>query len=376
MIIDPLNILTKRIRIRSLILLALMTVYVVVALAIFFQGVIPSLADDTTNEKFAVDSTIYIFLADSVREGRYDPYVIASLSSFPNTTWTPVFIWLVLNNAFLVMLTNYAIFATSILLLKKTFSISLVTFLPLLLLNPTTTTSLLCVNKEILDLLNLSLFLYSRVRRKNWLLLVALIFALLNRYEFCVVMLLFLVSGSRLNTWRKKRIATLLLLIVALNFIMPLLAGKMLAHRFEEAESSNTIAVLDGLQMHYLYVLAVVPKIAENLFGQLVNPQVWETPSSWLYINLFNNISYAIVIMIAAKKRLLTLRNDLVYFAAFGAVLVAQSLAVQPRYFQFVYVLLCLQIALIEPQEPARSISLHKRSGRGHRASLPEGAFG
>jgi hypothetical protein len=233
----------------------------------------------------------------------------------------------------------------SVLLIKRTFSISTGAFVFLLLLNPTTATSLLCVNKEILDLLIMSVFLYSRVKRNNAMLLVALGLSLLNRYEICVVMLLFLIAQSRLNPLRQKRFATLSLLVVAINFLMPFYASDMLSRKFEEAQSANTIAFLDTMQMHYMYALAVVPKIAENLFGQLLNPQVWKSPSSWLYINLFNNLAYVIVILIAAKKRSLTLRKDLIYLGAFGAVFVAQSLAVQPRYFYFIYVLLCLQVA-------------------------------
>lgn len=375
MTLDLAKILTRPVRIKSLALAALLTVYVAVTLVVFFLTVIPSLEDNSTNETFAVDTLVYTDLADSVREGRYTPYVVGSLAHFPNTTWMPVLIWLLLNSAFLVLLLNCAVLAFSIYLLWKTFSINLAKFIPLLLLNPTTTTSLLCLNKEIFDLLYLSLFLYSRVKRNNWILLTALVFALINRYEFCVVMLFFVIAGSRLNPLRERRFATLVLLIVALNFAIPFWGGEMLAQRFEEAESANTIAALDQMQMHYLYVIAVFPKIAENLFGQLVNPKVWTAPSTWLFVNLFNNLSYAIVLLIAARKHLLTLRNDLVYFAAFGAVLAAQSLAVQPRYFQFVYVLLCLQVAQIKAQEPAKSISIYKRS-RGNRVSLLEGSFG
>jgi hypothetical protein len=264
-------------------------------------------------------------------------------------------------------------------LLKNTFSINLALFIPLLLLNPTTTTSILCLNKEVVDLFCLSLFLYSRVKDKKWMLLITLVLALINRYEFCVVMLLFVVAGSRWNPLRGKRIATLLLLVVALNFAIPFWGSEMLAQRFEEAASANTIAFLDRLQMHYLYILAVIPKIAENLFGQIVNPQVWKAPTTWLIVNLFNNISYLIVITVAAIKRRLTLRNDLIYFAVFGALLVAQSLSVQPRYFQFIYILLCLQIAQLKPESWAGRSSIAKRRARNRYAPCAIGketAFG
>jgi hypothetical protein len=348
MISNPANTFTTRFQTRSVLTLLAVIAWVAATFVIFFQVVIPSFENGTTSETFSVDSTVYVYFADTLREGRYDPWVIESLAHFPNTTWTPVLMSLVFESYFKVMLANYVIFAISIFLLKKTFPISLATLLPLLLLNPTTTTSILCVNKEIFDLLNLSIFLYSRVRKNNWLLLAALGFALINRFEFCAVMVLFIISESRLNPFRGRRLATLLFLVIALNFVMPFFEGEMLAQRFEEAASGHAIAVLDTLQMHYLYVLAVLPKIAENMFGQLLNPQVWIASSSWLFINLFNNLAYVVVIAIAANKRVLTLKNDLVYFAAFGAVLAAQSLAVQPRYFQFVYVLLCLEIAQLK----------------------------
>src|ERR1017187_4851524 len=92
-------------------------------------------------------------------------------------------------------------------------------------------------------------------------------FAFLNRWEMCVEIIVFVIAESRLNPWREKRLSTLLLLIVTLNFVMPSLGSKMLDVRFIEAQAAHTIAFLDIMQMHYLFVLAVVPKIAENLFG-------------------------------------------------------------------------------------------------------------
>jgi accessory gene regulator protein AgrB len=354
-------------RFKTWILLLFLIIYIQVTFVIFFQAVVPSFdaGEDTTNVTFAVDSTVYMYLADAVRDGRYDPYVIGSLFHFPNTTWAPVFTWWLLDNNLLVMLLNYALFVASVLLLKKTFPISLTVFLPLLLLNPTSTTSILCLNKEVFDFFILAVFLRSRVTRNKWLLVAALIFALINRFEFCAVMALFVLSGSRFNPWRKNRAMTLFIVIMAINFIVPLLAGDVLSSRFEEAESANTIAVLDRLQMHYLYALVVVPKIAENIFGQLLNPQVYRDMSSYYLINFFNNFSYVIVLAIAAKKKLLNLQNDLVYLACFGAVIVAQSLAVQPRYFQFAYILLCLQIAQLKAHRPVRIVSLYERRTRG-----------
>jgi hypothetical protein len=354
MSIDLTRLLLLRFRFRSALLFLLLVVYFIFTFVVFFKAVVPSLDRYTTSEDFAVDSTVYMYMADSLRSGHPEPWVIGSLAFFPNTTWTPVFISWICNSAFVVMLVNYTIFVFSTILLTRIFPISWVTLVCLLLLNPTTTTSILCVNKEILDLLAFSIFLFARKNRNTTLLLIALAIAVLNRYEICIVMLVFLVLNSRSNPLRKKRWLTVLLLVLSLNFIMPTWGAHTLAKRFEEAESAGVIRVLDQLQMHYLYVVAVFPKILDNLFGQIPNPQVWQAPSSWLYLNFFNNVAYAILIVTNVAKRRLSLRNDLIYFCVIGSVLIAQSLVVQPRYFYFVYILLCLQAAQPKAYIPSR----------------------
>jgi hypothetical protein len=353
----PANVLATRFRTRSFLVLMVLVIWVAATLVIFFKVVIPSFERGNTSETFAVDSTVYTYFADSLREGRYDPWVISSLAIFPNTLWAPVLIALILNSALLIMLLNYTLFVVSVLLYKRSYSISPSVFVLLLLLNPTTTTSILCVNKEILDFFSLSLFLYSRKEHRYILLLCALGIAFLNRYEISVVMLVYAIAESRLNPWREKRIVTLLSLIGLLNFVMPLWGARTLSHRFEEAQSAGLVKVLDLMQMHYLYALAVFPKIAEDMYGFLTNLSVWADPSSWLFIMFFNNLATAVLTVIIVKKRQLTLRNDFIYFAALGAVVVAQAQIVQPRYFYFVYVLLCLQVASQNSSVPSLSFS-------------------
>lgn len=351
--LDPARMFTKRMSFASAMLMPCLAFYAGLLLLIFFLSVIPSLHRGTTSDDFAVDSTVYIYIADSLRSGTPEPWVVGSVSFFPNTVWTPVFISYVLHNALSVMLLNLAIFVVSMALLRRTHAVSLAAFVGLILLNPTTTTSILCVNKEILDLLVISLFLYSRKNRRYALLIAALALAVLNRYELCVVLLVFLAAESRLNPFRERRITTLVLLVCTLNFVMPIWGAKQLSHRFEEAQFAGFIKLLDTLQMHYLYVLAVVPKIAEDLFGQLVNPLVWTASSSWLFINFFNNLAYAVLILIVLARRQLNLQNDLIYLGALGSVLIAQALVVQPRYFYFAYILLCLQAAQVRESDTA-----------------------
>lgn len=319
--------------------------YVATTFILFFQLVVPSFNNNSTSEAFAVDSTVYTYFADSIREHRPDPWVLESLASFPNTLWVPTFISLVLNSALVIMLFNYGVFVVSLWIYRRSCSISLTAFIPLLLLNPTTTTSILCVNKEIVDFFELALFLCWNKTRRKGILVAALLVALLNRYEVCVWMLVVVLVESRLNPLRHRRLATLVWLTLAINFLMPVWGAHNLARRFEEAQYAGVVRVLDQMQMHYLYAVAVIPKIADNVFGFLFYPGVWTASSSWLFINFFNNLATAVVTLILLRRHSLTLRNKFIYFAAIGAVTAAQALAVQPRYFYFVYVLLCVQAA-------------------------------
>lgn len=361
--IDPFVILTTRISFRSLGLLALLAAYVAFSLFLFFQWVNPSL-DGRTDQSIAADSMTYIYFADSIREGEDNPYVLASLYTFPNTLWAPVLLALALKSNFAIVIIDYVMFFASFLLLKKSFSFSAGAFVGLLLLNPTTTISLLSVNKEIIDMLAISLFLYSLRTHRSVFLFVSLMLALVNRYEVCAVMLVFLLAESRLNPLRQRRFMTVAALVIALDVLLPLFASNALSVRFEEASRGGVVTWLDTLEMHYLYIIAVVPKIAENLFGQLFNPSAWRTYSvsdlANSYILWFNNLAYAIVFIVLAGKRLLTMRSNIVYLSILGASLMAVSLVIQPRYFYFIYVLLCLQAARPTARKPAQGYILNR----------------
>jgi hypothetical protein len=323
--------------------------YIPLSLFAFYQWVDPSM-QGRTDQHIAADSQAYLLFADSIRERRNDPVVLAALSSFPNTLWMPVLIALALKSTLIIVVANYVAFFVSIALLKKSFSFSTGTFVGFLLLNATTTISLLSVNKEMIDLLAISLFLFGYRNHRRVLIFFALLLALLNRFEVFVVMATFMLVQTRLNPWRRRRKLTLMLLVIGLSVMLPIALRANLAARFEEASSGGLIAVLDSLEIHFLFGVAVVPKIAENFFGMLINPATWTALSDFSdiansYILLFNNLATLVVFFVLLKKHALSLRSDLVYLAMIGSVLMSVSLVIQPRYFYFVYILLCLKAA-------------------------------
>jgi hypothetical protein len=323
--------------------------YCLFCVLFFVKWVDPSL-QGISQQHIAADSTTYMYIADVLHGKYFDPLALASLASFPNTLWMPVAIAFVLKSTLAIAALDILAFATSIWLFTKTSSkIDPIWLVALLLVNPTTGISLLSVNKEIIDLFALALFFYSRSKARTMLLLLALILALLNRYEVCFSMILFLLVQSRLNPWKAHRLATLVALALAMTIALPHVSANTLETHFAEAQSAGLVRALDTLEMHYLYVVAVLPKIAENLFGQLLNISQWSEYSfdnlANSYILFLNNLACFFVVVFLAFRRSLSIRNEWIYFAALASIVMASSLVNQPRYFYIVYVLLCLQAA-------------------------------
>jgi len=379
MTIDPLKILTKRIRVRSLILLALMIGFICFSVFLFFQWVDPSL-DGRTDRHIAADSVTYISAADALREGREDIYLTVALSTFPNTLLCPILLALLFKSTFAMVLADYAMFFLALILLKKSFSFSTGIFVGLLLLNATTTISLLSVNKEIVDVVAVSIFFFARQRRRYGVLLLALMLAVFNRFDVCIVMLLFLVADSKLNPWRNRRVITMAALIAVLSVALPLFASGILNARFREEVGSHTLAWFNALEMHYLFAVAVIPKIGMTLFSALITDP-FKIATYYDYSDLANssilysnNFATAVVIVFLAWKRRLTVSSDLVYFALLGLITVAVSMETTQRYIYFVYVILCLQAAKKGTMEKEGSVSFNnKQDDRGNGVSLPFG---
>jgi hypothetical protein len=353
MTVDPAKIFSKRIRVKSLILFALLLVYIGLSFVAFFKFVGPSLSGHR-DQKFAADSTTYIGAADALREGREDIFLTVALSSFPNTVLSPILLSWLFKSTFGMVLANYAMFFLAIVLLKRSFSFSTGIFLGLMLLNATTTISLLAVNKEILDLLAVSIFFFGYVKHRNSVIAIAMLLALFNRWEICLVMLTFLLAQSKLNPWRHKRALTLVILVVLLTVLIPLFGSEILGARINEVAEAHTVAWFDSLEMHYMFGLIVIPKILFTLFATLIaHPFSADTYFNYTdvansTILYSNNLATVIVFAVLAWRHRFTLRSNLVYFAMVGFIIMAISPATVQRYVYFAYVLLCLQAARIE----------------------------
>lgn len=336
----------------SILLWCAIPMYLVFSLLIFFTWVNPSLTG-VTQSHIAADSGTYMYFAESLREGRNDPFVLGSLASFPNTLWGPVLLGLVLNSTFAILLANYALLIFAVFLMQKAANLDLWLFLLLLLANVTTSISLISLNKEIIDLLVTALFVYYLGRGKRIALAAGLILGMINRYETAVVMLLYLFLLSRWNPFRTHRKTTLIMTAILLSVFLSGFLSHAMTVRLDEAlataSSGGLLLLLDNLQMHYLFFLALVPKVLDNLFSELINVSHWSLYSFEDAANTFflfgNNLANVFVLSTLLLRNRLKLRNNLIFYACLSAMLMSTALVIQPRYFYGAYVMLCVECA-------------------------------
>lgn len=347
----------------------LLLAYFSVATILFFAWVNPSLVGNN-DKHITADSPRYIYFAEALRNGEIDPYVASALYSFPNTNWGPTLLALLVPDTYSTMLLNLALFCLSLWLFSRSVDINPMLFLFFLILNPTTTISLLAVNKELLDVLSLSLFVYYLRHHTRILLVLAILLSLISRFETCATLTIFLFLRSRWNPWRARRWASLLAYCILLDFgIAVILSLPSQASRLTEASnaagdsvaSSGILLMLNTLEMHFLFIVVLVPKLLDNLFAEVFNVSHWfafsmDDPAN-TFILFGNNLANLVLITWLIVRRRMQLNSSIVYYAALIAITMSVSVVIQPRYFYGMYALLCLEAARRSPHaEPHLSL--------------------
>jgi hypothetical protein len=340
-----------RLKLGTILLYCVIPLYIVLSLSLFFLWVNPSLTGEN-QQHIAADSTRYMYFAESLSEGQNDPFVLAAMASFPNTLWAPVFIGMLLHgNTVAIVILNYALLLLSVWVLRKAVNMNTGLFLLLLFANATTSISLLSLNKEIVDIFVTALFVYYLGRGRRIVLFAALLIAVINRYETAIVIVMYLVLQSRWNPFRNWRKFSLVAVCVGLSIFLSGVIASAMSARFQEAldtaNNSGILVLLDTLQMHYLFFLAVIPKILDNLFSELVYVSHWQAyslddPANSFFLFGNNLASLGVIVFLILRGRF-TLRHNLVYYAVLSAIFMSTALIIQPRYFYGAYCVLCVE---------------------------------
>lgn len=264
-------------------------------------------------------------------------------------------------NNYFVFTINLLFFTISYICINKYYYIRRYRFLFFLCINPMLLASLLLVNKEIIGLFSMALFACYLVNKSKRYLWMALLFGLLTRWQQSFVFLVFIMLNSKLNPLKHYRKLTLLALVLSLSVLYPPFLSSTLGTVGDAetlARQSDTAGgfaqLLNRLQDHYLFFVAVIPKIFSNLFGNIFRIKNYILAPSDIdlydiynsFIVLGHQIAMFIVTILLIYKKKLKLSSDIIYFSTLYLIVYSLSTMIQYRYIYPIYILICLNLCL------------------------------
>ena len=374
-----------RIRVRHVQLLALMTLFVVAAVAFLYLIGQDALQGRHPFQFFA-DSNTYL----RIYTGEFDTFDGALIGVATNYVGPLLVLELLRGNVYLVMLLNVAIFCASLLQIATLLRVDPLKVAALLLLSPLTVSSLLSVNKEIFAFPFIALALTGYMRRSVPAIVLALIASMLARWQltgFYVVMLL-IGHGPR---WFSRRTVLLGLLAGASAFyalmqdwLEPIISATELAIAEYDEGGSGLFEATLNYQKQGLYFLLFPVKAAHLLFGLGLRFDKWLSPAD-IYNDIFVAghclVSLVALVALLARKQF-SLSSDMIFTSMVFLAIICLSPVFAPRYLYPVYVLWVLILAgaradLVSSQFRARR---HRRaqtsSTNAPAAALPATSLG
>ncbi len=340
---------------------------IVASVAAFFYFVDPALKGET-NLRIGADSAFYLWAAGLRPDNPYgtDFEPTRGIIELSSNLLGPLLIAVSLRNNFLILCFDYLLLFGTVWCFASSRPINASLFVFLLLLNPAILVSILTVNKEILAIFSTALFCYYLARgRKSKLLLAGIVLvSLLARWEHLLVVILFLLV-TRGGFFNRHRALTLIGVIAGISIIYPILAATSayIAAFQPEDLTGNTIVRLTGWQSKGLYFAAVIPKIALNLYAGFLS-SVRQDPTDIYnrFVVPWASILNLVVTAWFLLRRKFRLSDDMLYFAALYAVLMAVSPFASLRYSLPVYVILCYSVTSLKAHDSRRAQTTYPSS--------------
>ncbi len=331
--------------------------YAAFSAAMFVLVAVPALSGEL-DLQFYADSATYETFARQMD-------VNIGLVSIGTNFLGPILIFKLLGyNRALVFLFNLGCLVAAFWVFVRSFPLDRRRFLFYLTMSPLLLVSLLSINKEVVSLPALAFFAAYIVRRRPWLLLVALGLSILVRWQYTLFMLVFVGLDSWMNPLHRRRGLSLAILILAISALYPRYLDVFEAidkvaslAAQENTEGSGLYSLFISVQNNYGYFLVVVPKALQQMLGTLFRiPRGREEFVFFVnVIMVLHSWATAYLLIAAWLRKRYTLADPLFYIACAFSVVFALSPIYSPRYFFPVYVLLAAMLAREAPVRAVRT---------------------
>jgi hypothetical protein len=321
---------------------------------IFFtlaSGALLTLVVEHNELRIGADSTIYLAVADAIRDGSST----VALLAFSSNLVGPVAIALALKYAALIALFNYFLFLLSI-RSARALGFNFCLFALLLALDPETLPSVVTLNKEVLGMFGFVLLIryeYSE-RHSKLLLLLSLFFGMMARWEQVAISIMFVIL--RRGIFRRHPWLSLLLVAVGISIGWPFMLAHMDLSGFtDQAAGAGLILRLNNIQAHGGYLLVLIPKMLLETFGYVTTPwyflgAFWnEDFTDWQNQFFINLHSVAMLFMCGwfVLRKKVDVKQPIPFLVLLYLIVTTTNTFVMPRYGYPAYALLAMEAARI-----------------------------
>jgi hypothetical protein len=328
-----------------------LSLYAGLSLAMFILVAIPALNGEL-DLQFYADSLTYETLA------RQTAVNFGLISVGANLLGPLLLLKLLGHSRFLVCLFNLGCLVVAYRVLVQAFPIDGRRFLWYLTISPLVLVSMLAINKESVSLPAIAFFAAFVAHRRVRHLVLALVLALLVRWQLVLFMLVFLGLSSPLNPLRRYRLVSLVLLTLGISvmYVRNLAAFEAIDRiaslaAQENSTGSGLFSRFITVQNHYGYFLVFIPKTLHQMVGLLLRSRAPD--QEFIFFNDVVMVAQSAVtaglLVHAAILRRYRLSDDLFYIAVTFAAIFALSPIYAPRYFLPVYVLVAAMVARYLP---------------------------
>lgn len=291
----------------------------------------------------------------------YKDYIFLFLLNKINYSGPFFIIWLTGDNLVNTFIFNIICLILSVGIINKTNNFNMDKYIIFLLINPITFVSIFSVNKEVVSLLSVSLFVSLLIKFRVWKFFICVFIAFLSRKELSFLFLLLYFIFIFFPKWKENeyKIYIIIVMLISLgsyyiNENFSSIGGYSIEVKeaVENAGSAGTIILLNDIQNKYGYYLVVIPKIILNIYGsvltrtyQMINFQdvyndvvVWG--QSFLFLFILPKSVYQI------WKNNTFLQKQLFFSFIVSSIIFSYIPVVQNRYFYSSYLLLALIISI------------------------------
>lgn len=259
----------------------------------------------------------------------------------------PLLILKILNeNYYLILVFNFIIFFWGTIKISQELKLDSLKLLLILLANPTTISSLLSINKEIISFLFVAYTSSFHYRRSFSGAIFSIVLAILTRWQLAIFAILILLFHSSLNPLKNKRRTFIFLTLVATSLAY-YMANEILAPVIESFEFSadqhdgsgiwNKLIELQGAG---LYAIVFPLKSAQLLFGlsfNISNIYDYKIFYNDIIQTLASTASLGLLLLILINKKT-TLHSDAIFASIIYLTIFSLSPIFTPRYLYPVYI--------------------------------------